>query len=193
MIFAGETKPPAPTLATRLNHEADQMSQGTVIVRGPGEGRTLLVGGGDYVTMKASGGEAGGQFCLFEISTTPGFGPPLHVHHWAEFFYVLDGEYEFQRIADGELETIVAGPGTSVVLPAWVPHTFRNPTGTMSRMLIMHSPAALEAFFEALGEPVEKVGDLPSGDSVPDVSKMVEELARAGVYVVPSPSIKGSA
>jgi mannose-6-phosphate isomerase-like protein (cupin superfamily) len=163
------------------------MSRGKVIVRGPGEGRTLLVGGGDYVTMKASGGEAGGQFCLFEISTTPGFGPPLHVHHWAEFFYVLEGSYEFQRMENDEVETIVAGPGTSVVLPPWVPHTFRNPTGSMSRMLIMHSPAGLEAFFEAMGEPVEKVGERPEGMSVPDVSKMVEELARGGVHVVGEP------
>lgn len=168
------------------------MSQGNVIVRGPGEGRTLLVGGGDYVTMKASGGEAGGQFCLFEVSTTPGFGPPLHVHHWAEFFYVLEGEYEFQRIVDGELETILAGPGTSVALPAWAPHTFRNPSSGMSRMLIMHSPAALEAFFEALGEPVENVGDQPAGESVPDVSKMVAELERAGVHVVAAPSMATS-
>jgi hypothetical protein len=60
-------------------------------------------------------------------------------------------------------------------------------------MLIMHSPAALEAFFEALGEPVEKVGDQPAGDSIPDVSKMVEELERAGVHVVPAPSMAASA
>ena len=168
------------------------MSQGKVIVRGPGEGRTLLVGGGDYVTMKASGGEANGQFCLFELSTTPGYGPPLHVHHWAEFFYVLEGEYEFQRVIDGELETVVAGPGTSVVLPAWVPHTFRNSTGSMSKMLVLHSPAGLEAFLEALGEPVERVGDQPEGISVPDISKMVEELERAGVYVVPEPALATS-
>ena len=165
------------------------MSHGKVIVRGPGEGRTLLVGGGDYVTMKASGGEADGQFCLFEVASTPGFGPPLHVHHWAEFFYVLEGQYEFQRIVDGELETILAGPGTSVVLPAGAAHTFRNPTGVMSKMLIMHSPAGLEAFFEALGQPVENVGDQPEGVQVPDISKLVEELARSGVHVVPAPAL----
>ena len=160
------------------------MSQGKAVVRGPGEGRTLLVGGADYVTMKASGGETNGQFCMFEAtSTTPGFGPPLHAHYWAEFFYVLEGEYEFQSIIDGELRTEVAGPGTSVVLAPWVAHTFRATAG-MARMLILHSPAGLEAFFEALGEPVEHVGEQPEGLSMPDISKMVEELERAGVHVV---------
>jgi hypothetical protein len=105
---------------------------------------------------------------------------------------VLEGEYEFQRVSDGELETIVAGPGTSVALPAWVPHTFRNPTGSASRMLIMHSPAGLEAFFEALGQPVDEVGDRPEDVTVPDISKLVEELERAGVHVVPEPALAAS-
>ena len=47
-----------------------------VIVRGPAEGRTLLVGGGDYVTYKARSAETGGAYFCFEVSTTPGFGPP---------------------------------------------------------------------------------------------------------------------
>jgi hypothetical protein len=46
----------------------------------PGEGRTLLVGGGDYVTYKARTAETGGGYFCFEVATTPGFGPPLPVH-----------------------------------------------------------------------------------------------------------------
>ena len=104
-----------------------------VVVRGPGEGRTLLVGGGDYVTYKTRSDETGGAYFCFEVSTTPGFGPPLHTHAYRELFYVLDGEYEFTLQRGDELETIVATAGTSISVPPNVPHTFKNATeGTVS-------------------------------------------------------------
>ena len=46
-----------------------------VIMRRPGEDKTWLVGGGDYVTMKTRGAEVGEQLCAFEVASTPGFGP----------------------------------------------------------------------------------------------------------------------
>jgi quercetin dioxygenase-like cupin family protein len=64
-----------------------------VVVRGPDEGKTLLVGGGDCVTYKVRSAETGGAYFSFEVSTTPGFGPPLHSHAYRELFYVLEGEY----------------------------------------------------------------------------------------------------
>lgn len=90
-----------------------------VIVRGPGEGRTLLVGGGDYVTYKASTTDTDGAYFCFEVSTTPGFGPPpLHTHAYRELFYVLEGSYEFTLQHDDQLETIVGSAGTSDRDPA---------------------------------------------------------------------------
>ena len=74
-----------------------------VVVRGPGEGRTLLVGGGDYVTYKTRSDETAGAYFCFEVSTTPGFGPPLHTHAYRELFYVLDGEYEFTDYGDRDI------------------------------------------------------------------------------------------
>jgi quercetin dioxygenase-like cupin family protein len=130
-----------------------------VIVRGPGEGRTLLVGGGgDRVTCKARSAETdGGSFC-FEVSTTSDFGSPLHTHAYRELFYVLEGEYEFTVERDGELETIAGGPGTAIAVPPNVPHTFQNGTGAPARLLFVHQPAALEEFFEEFGVPVDGSG-----------------------------------
>ena len=155
-----------------------------VVVRGPGEGRTLLVGGGDYVTYKVASGETDGAYFCFEVSTTPGFGPPLHRHAYQELFYVLEGSYEFTLERDGQLETIVAGAGSAIAVPSNVAHTFKNATDGPARLLFVHQPAALEEFFEEFGVPVDRVGEAPDDLEPPDYAAMAAALERNGVRVV---------
>src|SRR5437870_2469547 len=68
-------------------------------------------------------------------------GPDRHVH-WrhVDAFYVLDGEmtYTFGR----EDEQVVAGPGTFVLIPAGVVHTFANESDGDVRWLNFHAPDA---------------------------------------------------
>jgi quercetin dioxygenase-like cupin family protein len=155
-----------------------------VIVRGPGEGRTLLVGGGDYVTYKIASAETDGAYFCFEVSTTPGFGPPLHRHAYRELFYVLEGRYEFSVERNGELETIVADAGSALAVPPNVAHTFKNASNGQARLLFVHQPAALEGFFEEFGVPVERVGEAPEDLQPPDFGAMAAALERNGVEVV---------
>lgn len=154
------------------------------IVRGPGEGRTLLVGGGDSVTYKVRSAETGGAYFCFEVSTTPGFGPPLHAHSYRELFYVLEGHYEFTLEREGRVETIVSGPGTAISVPPNVPHTFKNTTDEAARLLFVHQPAALEEFFEEFGVPIAGSGEVPEGLALPDFAAMAAALERNGVRVV---------
>jgi quercetin dioxygenase-like cupin family protein len=156
-----------------------------VIVRGPGDGRTLLVGGGDRVTYKVRSGETEGSYFCFEVSTTPGFGPPLHAHAYRELFYVLEGEYEFTFERDGELHQMTGTPGTAVAIPPNVPHTFKNGTAAPARLLFVHQPAALEEFFEEFGVPVSEP---QSHAEPPDPGAMVAALERNGVHVVGAPA-----
>jgi len=59
-------------------------------------------------TIKLSTSVTGGQFVIFESTTSPGNGPRLHKHHdQDEWWYVLDGEFIFQI---GE-EKFCAKPG----------------------------------------------------------------------------------
>jgi quercetin dioxygenase-like cupin family protein len=155
-----------------------------VIVRGPHDGRRLLVGAGDYVSYKVRSAETAGAYFCFEVSTTPGFGPPLHRHSYRELFYVLDGEYEFTLERDGRLETITGGPGTAVAIPPDVPHTFKNATERPSRLLFVHQPAALEEFFEEFGVPVSRPGEAPANAEPPDPAAMGAALERNGVRIV---------
>jgi quercetin dioxygenase-like cupin family protein len=159
-----------------------------VIVRGPREGRTLLVGGGDLVTYKVRSAETGGAYFCFEVSTTPGFGPPLHSHEYRELFYVVDGEYEFTLERDGALETLTGAAGTAVAIPPNVPHTFKNASGGPARLLFVHEPAALEEFFEEFGAPVDDSGRGPADVAPPEPHAMVAALERNGVHVLGVPA-----
>lgn len=152
-----------------------------VIVNRQDEGRTLLVGGGDRVTYRVRSAETDGSYFCFEVSTTPGFGPPLHTHAYRELFYVLEGEYEFTVEREGQLETVSGGVGTVIAVPPQVPHTFKNGTSAPARLLFVHQPAALEEFFEEFGVSID--GDLDQLQP-PDPAAMVAALERNGVHVV---------
>ena len=158
-----------------------------VIVRHRDEGRTVLVGGADYITYKVRSAETDGAFFCFEASSSPGFGPPLHSHSYRELFYVLEGKYEFAIEQDGEPRTILGSPGTAVSVDADVPHTFRNAGDSQGRLLFVHLPAALEEFFEEYGVPVSRHGELPEGLEPPDFGAMAAALERNGVKVLVSP------
>jgi mannose-6-phosphate isomerase-like protein (cupin superfamily) len=158
-----------------------------VIVRHRDEGRTVLVGGADYITYKVRSAETDRAFFCFEASSSPGFGPPLHSHSYRELFYVLEGEYEFTIDRDGELGSVQGGPGTAVSVDADVPHTFRNSGSSQGRLLFVHMPAALEEFFEEYGVPVSRHGEVPEGLEPPDFGAMAAALERNGVKVLASP------
>jgi uncharacterized RmlC-like cupin family protein len=71
---------------------------------------------------------------------------PLHVHHADdEAWHVVSGALRF-RFADQEL---IAQPGTTVLAPAGVPHTFGNAGLGPSRFLII-LPARLDRLIARL-------------------------------------------
>ena len=154
-----------------------------LIERGPEGGSTVLVGrDGDYVNTRASSAETGGAYTVFEVTSTPGFGPPLHSHPWHEFFYVLEGRYEFSYLKDGEVRRVEAIPGTSFTIPPGAPHGFRNALERPSRMLVFDQPVGIERLFIAHGVPVAAPGALPETEPL-DPSKLGELLPRYGVTI----------
>jgi mannose-6-phosphate isomerase-like protein (cupin superfamily) len=110
----------------------------------------------------------GGDLVLFEETTAPGAGPPLHIHTaQAEFFRVMDGSYEFM-IGD---ERFLAAPGDTAHVPAGVPHAFWNRGAEPGRLLFGLTPAAEgEAFFTELAS-------LLSAEGPPDVAAINEAFA----------------
>lgn len=114
-----------------------------------GAGRTVTVLGGDVVTFKVTAADTGGAFSVLETITLPGGGPPPHVHEREdETFYVLEGEFQFQI----GRESMVAGPGTMVIAPKGIPHSFRNIGLTPGKLLVVVSPGGFERFMQEFSE-----------------------------------------
>jgi quercetin dioxygenase-like cupin family protein len=76
-------------------------------------------------------------FSVILVHSSPGAGPKLHRHPYAEVFIVEDGEATF-RIGD---ETVVLGSGHVVISPPGEPHGFTNTgPGSLRRVAIHGAP-----------------------------------------------------
>jgi mannose-6-phosphate isomerase-like protein (cupin superfamily) len=72
---------------------------------------------------------------FFVSETPPGRGPELHTHPYEEVFVVQEGDLTF-TLGD---DTVEAGGGQIVVVPAGVPHKFVNSGIERSRHIDIHT------------------------------------------------------
>ena len=129
-----------------MNTTQTTTTSGYAVAAGEGE-RIWIVG--DTMTLKATGESTGGSLVVLENLTTPGGGPPPHVHETEdEFWYVVDGTFEV-HVAD-EVHTL--GPGGFAFAPAGTVHHFRNIADTPSRVVVGFTPGGIEGFVAQTGD-----------------------------------------
>ncbi len=135
----------------------------------PGENRgKSFHEGGFGVLFKIFGSETGGALAIVEHPVDPHRLIPPHTHSDVdEYSYVLEGEIG-ARIGD---RVVSAGPGTYVLKPRGIMHTFWNATDKPARILEILSPAKFEQFFMAMGDLMKHHG--------PDTPQKLGELAAA--------------
>ena len=110
------------------------------IVVPPGEGHR--VGNVEFLARTADTP----RFTFGIIDYAPGRELEQHVHQDEDdSFYILEGELTFTV----EDEVVVAGPGTFVLVPPGLQHTFRNDGDTVVRMVNIHAPAGFDLRLEA--------------------------------------------
>ena len=100
----------------------------------------------NVLDLKISSKDTNGSLSFFEqTGFTPMGGPPLHIHpHQDEYFYVLEGEYQFQVDQD----RYRLSPGDTIFLPRNIQHSFIQLT-EKARVLVSYTPAGkMENFFE---------------------------------------------
>ena len=139
----------------------------------PGEGRVIEIGS-LRMTVKESGERTRGTLALVEFAAQGAFhSPPPHLHReHEEGFYVLEGELELTA----GTETIRAQPGTFVMVPIGVAHTFGNATSAPVRFLCTLSPDHYVHYFEEVA-PVYAAG-------APDPKAVAAIMARYATEVV---------
>jgi mannose-6-phosphate isomerase-like protein (cupin superfamily) len=151
------------------------------VIRRRGEGRTHWMVG-DRLTLRISGAETGGRFSLMELYVVPGGGPPPHIHgRESETFHVLEGEVTL-TLGD---ETVRAGPGTTVHVPAGVPHAFRNDSSVPLRMGMVIAPAGFEDFFAEAGVPTRADDVTPAPADAARIARIVGAAGRYGTTFLP--------
>jgi quercetin dioxygenase-like cupin family protein len=150
-----------------------------LVLRSPTQGRTIAIVG-DVYRFLATGDDTNGKYALWEAIVPPGGGPPTHVHtREEEGFYVLEGEITFQ-VGD---ERIVATAGMFANLPVGTPHSFKNESRRLAKMLISVAPAGLEQMFFEFGIPVPQGATAAPPPTREEVEKLLEIAPRYGIEI----------
>ncbi len=147
-------------------------------VAGPGEGKRFSGRAGGYVLeTKATDDHTRGAYAFQEMTVAPGF-PwiPAHIHrNEDEALYGLEGEVAV-RVGD-QIHTV--GPGTYVLMPRDVVHTFSNPGAVPAKVLVISSPGAVTGYFE---EAAARTNASPVGQ--PDMEQLAALARRYGIEFV---------
>jgi quercetin dioxygenase-like cupin family protein len=121
---------------------------------------------GDRVRVLVDGSASDGTFELFVLEGDEGSGPPPHAHPWIESYFVLDGEVRIDCAGEPSL----AGPGTTVVIPAETVHRFEIATPT-ARFIIATSGDRASRFFADLSA---NAPDAPSPETLPGIIEVAK-------------------
>lgn len=137
------------------------------------EGRTYRIGP-EWVTIKVPGAQSNKEYLVIEVTTPAGGGPPLHTHRAAEVFFVLEGEFEFPTIRDGEPYSVRGSTGAVVHIPAGIPHTYKNVGDSHGRLMGILMPAPeMEGFFQEAGIEVLDRSALPTIEDPLDLERLM--------------------
>src|ERR687885_831244 len=161
-----------------MDESAGQAERGIAsggIIVGPGEGRTIP--GTDAITLIATAEQTGGSIGVFEDISSPGDGPPRHVHYGSdELFYILEGEF---LVLVGERQESVSA-GSYVFVPRGVVHAYKVIGTERARVLSAFIPGGPEGGFEEFvklrteGEEVNR--SVRQSRSVAQRNKMFAEI-----------------
>ena len=148
----------------------------------PGEGLQLGSEPGRELTFKLTGDETGGAFDYFIVGVAPKNGPPLHVHHREdEYFVMLDGEITLHL--PGESRRV--GAGEAAFAPRCVPHTYRIESEE-ARWLAISNPSGFASFVGAVADPAESE-TLPPADGPVGLEHLEAAAAEHGIELIAPP------
>jgi len=130
------------------------------------------------VTIRVSTSDGPDGISVLEHRMPYGSSPPFHLHRTEdELFHILEGEFRL-RIQEQELRV---GPGTIVLAPKGVPHTYRVESAQGGRCLTITVRGDFERFVRAMSRPAE-LPELPKPAGLPSADAMQALRATAAQY-----------
>ena len=130
------------------------------------------------VTIRVSTSDGPDGISVLEHRMPHGSSPPFHLHRTEdELFHILEGEFRL-RIQEQELRV---GPGTIVLAPKGVPHTYRVESAQGGRCLTVTVRGDFERFVRAMSRPAERP-ELPKPAGPPSADAMQALRATAAQY-----------
>jgi quercetin dioxygenase-like cupin family protein len=121
------------------------------------EGKWIEAIPGERVRIRISSKDVKGRYGVMESIAGPGSAAPMHTHLEDEIFHVMEGTPTF---ALGE-NIFDAMPGAMIIIPAGVPHAWRNRTQADVRLVATFVPGGVEELFTKLaGVSPEQIGAL---------------------------------
>src|SRR5215813_4563683 len=126
-------------------------------------------------SVRLSGIDTGGKYCLLEVSLAPGMGVPRHTHtREDEVYYVQAGELEVTVGTD----VFVLKAGDTLIAPRDIPHQLRNSGNIENHYLLVFSPSGFEGFLKETAVPAPADAVAPTKPPAVAV-RNVHELAAA--------------
>jgi len=108
---------------------------------------------GTQISIKATSEQTGGVFNVFEVSCSPDYATPLHIHYTEDVaVYVLEGALMYFC----GCEKKSAMEGSFFFQPRGTPHGFRIEGNMPARILYMTIPAGFDRFILDQGLEVPK-------------------------------------
>lgn len=169
---------PTENLQSALDSNALAASAPIIVASGEGEKYWLA---GDEYTIKLSGSQTQGRFCVVHFLIPPGGGPVPHIHlRDEEVFHILSGEASFY--ANGEL--VSGSVGDTAILPRGIAHAFRNASSSSSEFLTFVAPAGFDDFVRNAGvAAVPNMASLSPNES--ERERLLAASQRFGVKLLP--------
>ena len=111
-------------------------------------------------TWKIKGADTGYAFAVYEMTMAPAAMIPMHIHPFAEYFYVLEGTIDIMGLAaDGTIEWTSRSVGDSANAPSNAPHGIKNRSNQPAKFLSTANFQHEESFNQivaAMDTPVVK-------------------------------------
>jgi quercetin dioxygenase-like cupin family protein len=127
---------------------------------------------------------------IIELTVPPGGSPPLHIHNTLDdSFLMLEGEV----VVRCEQRSFIARPGSYVVLPAGIEHTFCVTSPQPARMLLIHATAEFLDFIEVVGKPTRDLRLPPPGETRLDRDTLIRTAENHDLRIIGAPLAAGEA